>query len=183
MLPLCVCVLNLKLSRHHMSKVYKAMKKDISKKKEASKTIGRLVSLGLSEQRVLSFAHSSTVCLYKSDRYRNSVLQTVARAGPRTLPGWLTLIISWEGKRSNCIPNQVSHFYFLLMPTLFIESYEGSVLPPFGSKAWFVFFVWLEVFWAEGCCCCCFFLLLVKFDQRPMAVFTVERFYIFLCLI
>lgn len=70
-----------------MSKVHKAMRKGISKEKKASKTSGRLVSLGLSEQYVLSFAHSSTVCLYKGDRYRNSVLQTVARAGLRTPPG------------------------------------------------------------------------------------------------
>lgn len=114
-------------------------------------------------------AHSTTVYFKKSDRYRNSVLQAVARAGPRTPPG--SFIISQEGKTSNCIQNQSSHFYFLLTPTPLLHLRDSEML-------------WRDCtdifhFWGGLVVVFFFVLLLVKFDQRPMAVFTVERFYIF----
>lgn len=115
-----------KLSRHHVSDVHKAMKKDISRNK-VSKPISRLVSLRLTEQRILSnfLLYRVQWCTCKRVINTETQYQTVAGAGPRKPLGSL---YSWSFRiRSTFIQNQVSHFFlFLTLIPLYVSKTEKN---------------------------------------------------------
>lgn len=168
MLPLCTCVDSEVNQASHVQSTLSYKERHL--KKTVLKTISRLIFLGPSEEHVLSCPLLHRVLQRACKRVINTATQHYRLLLGQDQEHHQDDLQSLEKRRDqiafktgSAISTFSLHQYHFLYISKTRRHYGETVLPSFFFGGWWVFSV----------------LLLVKFDWRPMAVFTIEKFYIF----